>query len=184
MTTETQVQNAESPQRAMLAIAAALDRIEGQLRLQQDIKLDPWSGQWSLEDQPPLQANYGSLGQRGVKVTGDESSTEVELPPVTPERMERRRQFERQSLKLGEYLGIDEDWTEAYAHGGPMWLYLGNRDLVMSLPDHVRRALVEDAIEDSTQDAEEMARDILKQAGETGPGGGAMRIDEEVAPAR
>src|SRR5437763_1578054 len=65
----------------------------------------------------------------------------------------------------------------AIAEGGPLWLYLGNRELVMSYPDHTRRMMVQDVELDSPTDAQEMARDVLKEACAEGPNSVGMGTD-------
>lgn len=89
--------------------------------------------------------------------------------------------FEEQQLHLIDYLGDTEDWTEVYAKGGPMWLYIGNPELVKSLPDSTRRALVADLEEDSPQQAREMARDILKEPADATGYGNAPALADEFA---
>lgn len=105
-------------------------------------------------------------------------SSEVTVGAVSVKKREQRRQLEQQRLNLAAHLGDGEDWTEAYELGGPMWLYLSNRDLVMSYPADVLRAMVEDVEEDSPQDAREMARDVLKEACADGPSSAGMRTAE------
>jgi hypothetical protein len=58
-------------------------------------------------------------------------------------------------------------FSRAYQCGGPMWLYIYDRDAVMAMPDDWRRAFIEDIHLDSPAQAQEVARDILK---DTDPG--------------
>lgn len=99
-------------------------------------------------------------GNRVQIEQGDGEAT-VKLPPVSPERYMRRLAWAKQAL-LNEGLGGDEDWEEVYAKGGPMWLYLGNRDYVLGLPQHLRAEMVADVEQDSPTDAHELSADILK----------------------
>jgi hypothetical protein len=165
MTTEQQVREARSPQEAMLAIAAALDRIEDALT-QAPAEPDPWGG-WQPE---------AVRGELRTQVNVEDGVAEVTLPPVSEAKQNRRVEFARQNLHLGD-LGDVVVMELAYAKGGPMWLYLGNRQHVMELPPSVKRAMIEDVEEDSPADAHEMARDILKAPCETDLGGG-MRVAE------
>lgn len=159
MTTEQLVKAAANPKDAMLVIARALDRIEATLTVPPP---DPWATEWSAED-------IGRPGFVGVKITQDVDTTEVVIPPASPEKQAARRQFAEQSLQLEDNLGTGEDWLNAYAKGGPIWLYEGNRELFMTYGDHVRRAMVQDVIEDDPKYAGEMGRDVLKEACEEGP---------------
>jgi hypothetical protein len=189
MNTEAQVRSAKSPQEAMIVIAKALDRIE--FLSSRDTQWVAWDNEPTIRDGDSVALRSAWLGhvggeevvaehERRTQITATEDDTDVVIPAPSDEKKERRRQFERQNLKLSEFLGDSEDWSEAYAKGGPMWLYLGNRELVMSMPDGVRTALVQDVIEDSPQDAHEMGRDILKQPCEDGPGSVAMRANDQI----
>jgi hypothetical protein len=179
MNTEAQVRAAKNPQEALLAIAHALDEI-----LERDTPAPGW-GQWdalpelaaTLTDYRPLDESHQRAAEvLGTGIEGDPSEVILKVPST--EKQILRRLFEGQQLRLREHLGDGEDWTEAYAKGGPLWLYHGNRDLVMSYPDHVKAAMIADVDEDSHQDAHEMSRDILKAACESGPGGVAMMIGQ------
>lgn len=85
---------------------------------------------------------------------------------VTEERMERRRAFARQ-LTLWDFLGpaMDEETAvEAFAKGGPLWLYHGGaRDAIMQMPYEARQWMCTDVGEDSPAEAQELALDLLKQ---------------------
>jgi hypothetical protein len=146
----------------MLALAVALDRIEAQSQA-----VDEW-GAWPDDDkQDPVTVRRRAME---IEQTGEDTA-EVRLRAPSEEKKQQRRLFEQQTLKLKEALGDGEDWTEAYAAGGPLWLYIGNRDLVMSYPEPARAAMVQDVLEDSPADAAEMGRDVLKAGfDETGPG--------------
>jgi hypothetical protein len=88
----------------------------------------------------------------------------VELPVVSPERQDVRRQWAA-DRKLAEFIPLDPaDAADQYAKGGPMWLYLGNRDAVMQMPFNYRQELVAELMLDSPAEAQEVGRDILKQA--------------------
>lgn len=168
MNTEAAVRAAKNPQEAMLALATSLDALR-ELVTHLNVPTDELALEWT-----PDQA------EQRTRITTTDDSADIEIPPPNEERLEQRRIFEQQQLRLGEHLGTSEDWTEAYAKGGPMWLYLGNRDLVMSYPESIRAAMVEDVIATSPLDAEEMGRDVLKQAGEDGPGSVAMAANDQI----
>lgn len=180
MTVEQDVLAAGSPREALLVLARAIDDLSS--------SPDPW-GEWyaaatvtpashvaaSRSDQP--RTNYGALMVPDVLPEAADAELEVDVPPPSLSKMITRLRFEAQALHIGEYLNDDtEDWSAAYAKGGPVWLYTNNRELVMSLPESTRAAMIEDVIEDNPELAHEMSRDILKQAGETGPGSSAMKM--------
>lgn len=101
--------------------------------------------------------NAAKIGQ-----TGDDSAI-VDLPPVDDERKATRREFAKQIGIPGQYPTFpEEDILHAYELGGPMWLYLNDRDFVMKLPDVYRQQMVLDVMQDSERDGTNMGRDILK----------------------
>jgi hypothetical protein len=92
---------------------------------------------------------------------------EVELPVPTPEQVEARMRW-AQRRKLHEFIPLSyTQAVEAFAKGGPMWLYLGNRDAVMAMPFEYRQELVRMVAEDSVPQSQEVGRDILKQTQST-----------------
>jgi hypothetical protein len=190
MTTEQQVREARSPQEALLTIARALDRIEDALTQAPMLAWDEWQPQSvSVWTSPPVTMTpeqmetvshdvaVRQLDELRTQVTVEDGVAEVALPPVSEAKKVERRAFATHVLRLHEHLGDDENWADVYAKGGPMWLYLGNRAVVMAMPYAVKQAMIADIEEDSPQDAHEMARDILKAPCETDLGGG-MRVAE------
>lgn len=171
MTFVEDVQNARSPREAMLNLAAGLDVLVERIdKLESSTNWDSWGD--SVEQRLP----------QPVQITEQDGETEVVIPPPSTEKMAKRMLFEQQALHLSEYLhDDDQDWTEVYAKGGPMWLYIGNPELVKSLPDGTRRALVSDLEEDSPQQAREMARDILKEPADATGYGNAPALADEFA---
>lgn len=192
MSTVEAVLKAKSPQEAMLAIAAALDRIE-----QQEASAPSgWSADWGepeapkpsavefpddldgvnpairehIEDARRRLANETGASlehdlPKGEAVTADvtDESTVVELPVPTEEDKEYRRIFARDSLQLEENFK-QEGLVEAYAKGGPMWLYLSSsegRDFILKLPREVRAAMIADIERFSPSDAYDFARDVM-----------------------
>ena len=88
----------------------------------------------------------------------------VDLPVPTLQQQLDRADWAEQR-KLWDFIPLDEDETvKAFARGGPMWLYLGNRDAVMAMPVEWRRELVEMVAEDSIAQSQEVGADILKIA--------------------
>jgi hypothetical protein len=96
--------------------------------------------------------------------------------PVADERRQAARRKLAIAARIPEYLDHldEEDALTGFARGGPLWLYLDNRDVVMQLPVHVRQAFIQDVALDSAKDAQEMARDILKSES---PGDPEQAID-------
>lgn len=89
----------------------------------------------------------------------------VEIPPATPEQ-KRLRTRVLPALAL-ENLPAEHGVTKqvanaAYVQGGPMWLYLFDRDYVMGLSPEVRKAMFEDVLLTNPDEAHELASDILK----------------------
>lgn len=152
MTCEEEVLASKNPMQAILALARALDRLVADRAAGDD---GGW-GEW------PAAMVEAVAVEHAAEIIQHGDTATVELPSVSLERYHARWSFAKSTLKLDEALGDGEDWFDAYATGGPMWLYLGNRDLVMSYPVETRRAMIEDVELDSPQDAADMARDILK----------------------
>lgn len=94
------------------------------------------------------------------KVSSD--GIEAEFPIGTPEQEEIRKRVLPQ-LDFSDLEGIDpEDATSAFIAAGPLWLHAFDRAYVMSLPEETRRVFVMDVEHQSTRDAQELGRDILK----------------------
>ncbi len=107
---------------------------------------------------------------RRVITTGDAKQITVDIPKPSADRARSRYEWAT-ATQLGGMLTPSlstEEAADAYAKGGPMWLYLYDRDAVMSLPVEWRRAFVEDVERDSPAQAQEMGRDILKDRGTGG----------------
>lgn len=229
MTTEQLVRAARNPQEAMLAIAAALDRIEAGIGdIPPHPAPDPWLAGWSegppvsaavvaaatpglpiafetvtraqhkqdeiavveqllvttadAEDRRALEAKLRLLKDEGAAIIRHEQGTRVqsidggseltvEIPPASPERQAYRRRFAEQ-LNLYEALTVKgvtpDEFLDAYAKGGPMWLYLGDRDAIMTLPYGARVAMIEDIEQDAPVQAQEVGRDLLMERGVEG----------------
>lgn len=197
MSFEDQVRQAKSPREAILILAREIDALHDQLAT-----LSEWDS-WGDDDGFPIEAVSAAVAGSEVRVgVGPDGLTDhereqhrlamlamanteardFEIPAPSEEKMEYRRMMERQQLKLALALGEEageEDWTEAYAKGGPWWLWQERRDIVMGLPFDTRQRMVADVEEDSPKLAYEMGLDVLKR--ETGEpdfenGSGALAI--------
>lgn len=186
MTFVEDVQNARSPREAMLNLAAGLDVLVERINhLESSTNWDSWGDELGEPDLPggiDYDRFVGVVKPKAPVITEQDGETTVDIPPPSEAKQAYRRLFEQQALHLSEYLhDDDQDWTEVYAKGGPMWLYIGNPELVKSLPDSTRRALVSDLEEDSPQQAREMARDILKEPADATGYGNAPALADEFA---
>ena len=100
-----------------------------------------------------------------VKSTTGEGEITVDIPAASPERQHLRRS-EAVARNYESFLEVPmEGFLDAYAKGGPMWLYLGDRDAIMAMPYEWRLEMVNDIEQDSPRQAQEVARDILKNTG-------------------
>jgi hypothetical protein len=180
------VTEARDPKHAMQLLASTLDRIENKLDAlsrnwqisQAEPATDPWAGLWTP---PPdvLEPYKIKPAPGGVTVTQTEDSTDINFAPVGTEWVKRRAKLAVEA-QLDEQLA--EGMADAYVKGGPLWLYLGGsegRDYILGLPEHMRREMVADLVENaSQQDAEEFARDVLKAPTDQQQGA-AAKISEE-----
>jgi hypothetical protein len=164
MTTEAQVRSAKGPPDALLAIAQALDRIEAQLSLTP--AADGW-GDWSLPSPEGPSDPHAHVPAFTVSTTKDE--TVVEIKAVSEEKQDRRHEFATSTLQLEDnFPGIGA--VEAYAVGGPVWLYEYDYNYVKALPVGIKRMMVADLMEDDVQASIEMGRDLLKGDSDGPPG--------------
>lgn len=157
MSTYEAVQNSKNMQEALLHIAASLDLILDNQEVAQTTT-DSW-GVWDNEITAPL-----SVVETEPTVELDvDGNNVITLPVVSAAQQQKRRE-------LAETLGMEhESWytdehIDAYVKGGAYWLYSGNREFVMSLPETTRRILVQDVADAGmTEQAWEMQRDVLKE---------------------
>ena len=204
MTVAQRVREARNPQEAVLALAEALDRFEVMLEVIADEVTrepsgkDPW-GEWTAPEAPPSDTFVDTPGRtsevptdgRGhvlleqhdaaVAAMQNTDAREIEIPPPSEEKMERRRLLAKQQLKLNDVLPSEQgiDWDEVYIKGGPLWLYNADRSVVMQYDYPVRQQMVADVEEDSPEQAYLMSIDVLKQpAGEPDfeNGSGALAV--------
>lgn len=116
-----------------------------------------------LEDDGSIVADYVP---EGTTMAVEESEDEILLTLPTPDavRLMARREWAK-TVRLGTLTDppLDEEIAaDAYAKGGPLWLYHGARELLMSFPRGVRAWMVTDVEQDSPRTAQELGRDILK----------------------
>ncbi len=110
--------------------------------------------------------------KRGVEVRSLASDTTilVDIPPASFEKRAERLAFACDHY-LHRFLSTktltEDEFAGAYSKGGPMWLYLGDREAIMAMPISYRHTMIADIEEDSPIQAQEVARDILKD-GEPG----------------
>jgi len=200
VTIEERVKRAGTPREALLILARALDE------LQVAARVDPWQN-WddgweytSLDDDSTAAPPNDDIGPDGLTAQqranhtaamlamSNTTARDIVIPKPSEEKMEQRRMLERQQLKLGLALGVEEDsdvdWTETYAKAGPWWLWQERRDLVMGYDYAIRQAMVKDVEEDRPDLAYEMGLDVLKQpAGEPDleNGSGALAVSNLTA---
>jgi len=177
MKTTELVQQATNPAEALLAVAAALDRIEAALA-----KTPPASGGWSQgwTDKAPTEVQYTGEVINGYKqgimpdrepdpslklATDVDGSVTIDIEAPTDEVMEARRQFATDNLKLGvawkDLPG--EAAVEAYAVGGPLWLYHADRDLMAAYQPGDKAIMISEIEEAYPREARDIARDINKR---------------------
>lgn len=83
----------------------------------------------------------------------------VNLPPADDIKQAKRREFAK-AIQLEE--SLDGATCDDYGKGGPLWLYYGNRDFVITLPYEAMLEMVKDVFEDDPTEAAIMAADLLK----------------------
>lgn len=127
--------------------------LEARLRLLQD------DGQ-SLDIEAPL--GLAAVSEQ----IGDQIVTTLPTPDL--ERQDARVRFAIDN-QLWEFSVLDNiEFRDAFAKGGPLWLYHTGRDEVMAMPLEWRRWMVEEIALDSPRTAQEVGRDILKDAEPSG----------------
>ncbi len=112
--------------------------------------------------QPPPEL-HDNAGQAIETHYDSEGNAIVDLPKPTPEQIDTRAQLVG-ALGLRDQYGEEAGALaeDSFVRGGPLLLYLSDRDFVNSLPPGLKIALVEDVEKSSPRDAHEMGRDILK----------------------
>lgn len=159
MSIQDQVSHTASPQEALLVLARALDAINVKLDnlAEQATADDKGWGEWTSPSPSPESAERAK-----IEVDAD-GNTVVDLPKVSADKQARRREFAADVLELDVHFP-DLGLVEAYAKGGPLLLYYSQREFVTGLPIEVQYAMVEDVLEESPGEAEEMGRDLFRNA--------------------
>lgn len=151
----------------------AVDTTELRARIQQETDPDE---RRALEAQLRLAEDNGEavrteLPDSGIRpeITVTEGGVTLDVPPVGKERQDRRRRIAT-DIDISGYLSTNgaltkEEAADAYARGGPMWLYTYDRDAVLQMPLSWRKEMVQDIDEDNPALAHELGRDILKDRG-------------------
>jgi len=128
----------------------------------------------TAEDERALQAELRLLKEDGVILREDERAVRTEeandvvttvLPsPSIQQRLDWRAWAN--GCELWEFLVENklppEQFLDAYAEGGPLWLHAYDRKAVMAMPLEMRRTLVADVLAYAPAEARELGRDILK----------------------
>jgi len=93
----------------------------------------------------------------------DDGNAIVDLPKPTPDQIDFRGELVGR-LGLQDHYGpeLGAQAEESFIRGGPLLLYLSDREFVRSLPDDVRINMIYDVEKSSPREAHEMARDLLK----------------------
>ena len=113
-----------------------------------------------LQPPPELHDNSGAATETHFD---DDGTAIVELPKPTPEQIDERAQIVGRLGLIDQYgEEVRSAAEDSFVRGGPLLLYLSDREYVNSLPYDVKIALVEDVEKSSPREAQEMARDILK----------------------
>jgi hypothetical protein len=149
---------ADAPSDAALKLE--IDRVDEALRTETDA-----SARAALEAKLRLLKDNGGTVENVLP--GDEYGADehgiVTVPPASEERQNTRRAWALQRNLGSAFLGMDdEEAADAFAKGGPVWLYYGNRPAIMQMPDDWKRALVIDVEQDSPRLAQSLGRDVLK----------------------
>lgn len=97
------------------------------------------------------------------RITQEGDSAVVEVEPPTDDQLEKRAMFAKAVME-SEHYNFTPEQVDGYIKNGPLYLYYGDRDFVLELPDLWKRQFVEDVDINSPAEAAEMGRDILKVA--------------------
>lgn len=207
MSAKYRVKHARNPREAINELAALVDELLTRVTALEEAA-GSWDEDWGevIDDgKPPrepeperaetnaergeteeeFKARMERQHQEALRGMNNTDPADIVLPAPTEEKMDYRRMFERQQLRLQEMLeslGQDDpdvNWNDVYAKGGPYWLYTMNRELFMTYDEPVRRLMVADLEAESPPLAYQMALDVLKQpAGEPDfeNGSGALAV--------
>lgn len=159
---EEKVRAASSPAEALFVLAAEVDALVE--RMNEAPASDGWSS-WDGEAAAPVSHKAFT-----ADVTGDN----IEFAAPTDEQREIREELiERGVFEWANMQGEDvngnkynlnpdpEVMNDAYILGGPMWLYFGNREFILELPEAVRRTMYNDLLLVDEDTAKEFATDVM-----------------------
>lgn len=158
---------------ALSALAEGLDELLGSVQAPQPADSWAWSdaviGGVAPASPSPATASTPAVAGPLPVTTETEDTVTVDLPPASPELQAARREYAaRLQLALFQSPPVtlsEEEFIHAYAVGGPLWFYYGDREGVLGLPIEVRRAMVNEVEQLSPQLAAEVARDLLMYRG-------------------
>jgi len=161
---EDESERVERLEAANRRIRAIKDKLEGaddddRRALEADLRLaqDELRELGAIEAGPPPTASV-------VEVVDGEVVVNLPIPD------EKRKRLRRE---LAEYIQLEDSIegisNEHYVEGGPLWLYYGNREYVVSLPTAVHQRMVADVFEDDPIEAAQMSADLLKHTEPEGP---------------
>lgn len=138
------------------------------MQLREQIKEADGEDRAALEAQLKLLTDKGygiepeklEEGVRPVVEQDEHGNTVVDFPAPDEQQLAMRKRFVEDVLLKDP---AREHLAEPFLKGGPLYLYLGDRDFVANeMPPQFRSLFVQDVERNSPQDAREMARDILK----------------------
>ena len=111
-------------------------------------------------------AGTGKVAEADFTMDDGVIQSRIDWAPRDEDHRGWRRRFAKDVLQLDVALGAHPDggdWAEDYASGGPMWMYIPNRDLLMQYPDNVKASMIADVESYDARVAHEMSADLLKQ---------------------
>jgi hypothetical protein len=156
---EETVRAAKSPIEGLILLAREVDKLRDEIAQVAELEAkpaDPWSA-WGDPDSgqpvPPM----------GVELAIGEEHTTITFPQASDAKLATRANFAAKFSENQDFMAKDV-FEETYAKGGPLWLWYGNRDYLMTLPEDWRQAMVADVAEDCDPElAHKFSRDVLKR---------------------
>lgn len=147
------IQQAENPKAGMAILAEGIDEILTKLNDLPQTSTNSSDDSWS---------DWSGIGD--VEQDSDGNTT-INFNEVDEETEMERRRFAIETLDFPNNYPADwKAYVDGYAKGGPMYLYLSDRDFVMGLPIGVKNMMLTDVNKFNPEQARQMAADILKDA--------------------